>query len=179
MRRLKQLRDESSKLSHAAADLSLDKGCCRTSSAETPGLPGSASERTRFVASGACLPAGLPGYHYRSRRPGQAVLEQRIKEICQMRVRYGYRHEHVLLRREGWCINQNKTRHINRELGLQLRNKTPQRRGATPPPIPSARQEGYCPDCHKPRGSTTEKSIHRGRTTPMSIAWKAEARRID
>ena len=52
-------------------------------------------------------------YHYKSRRAGQAGLEQRIKEICQTRVRYGYRRVHVLLRRE---------------LGLQLRNKTPKRR---------------------------------------------------
>ncbi len=39
-------------------------------------------------------------YHYKSRRPGQAALEQRIKEICQTRIRYGYRRVHVLLRRE-------------------------------------------------------------------------------
>ena len=67
-------------------------------------------------------------YHYKSRRPGQADLEQRIKDICQTRVRYGYRRVHVLLRREGWRINQKKTRRIYRELGLQLRNKTPKRR---------------------------------------------------
>ncbi|MGA2894983.1 MAG: IS3 family transposase, partial [Xanthobacteraceae bacterium] len=67
-------------------------------------------------------------YHYKSRRPGQAALEQRIKEICQTRVRYGYRRVHVLLRREGWSLGQNKTRRIYRELGLQLRNKTPKRR---------------------------------------------------
>jgi hypothetical protein len=67
-------------------------------------------------------------YHYKSRRPGQAGLEQRIKEICQTRVRYGYRRVHVLLRREGWSLGQNKTRRIYRELGLQLRNKTPKRR---------------------------------------------------
>jgi len=42
-------------------------------------------------------------YHYKSRRPGQASLEYRIKEICQARVRYGYRRVHVLLQREGWC----------------------------------------------------------------------------
>ena len=35
---------------------------------------------------------------------------------------------HVLLRREGWRHGQNKTRRIYRELGLQLRNKTPKRR---------------------------------------------------
>ena len=67
-------------------------------------------------------------YHYRSRRTGQADLEQRIRDICQTRVRYGYRRVHVLLRREGWLINQKKTRRVYRELGLQLRNKTPKRR---------------------------------------------------
>ena len=67
-------------------------------------------------------------YHYKSRRPGQAHLEQRIREICQTRVRYGYRRIHVLLRREGCLHGQKKTRRIYRELGLQLRNKTPKRR---------------------------------------------------
>ena len=67
-------------------------------------------------------------YHYKSRRPGQAVLEQRIKEICQTRVRYGYRRVNVLLCREGWRINHKKTYRVDREMGLQLRNKTPKRR---------------------------------------------------
>jgi putative transposase len=35
---------------------------------------------------------------------------------------------HVLLRREGWSINEKRTRRIYRELGLQLRNKSPKRR---------------------------------------------------
>lgn len=35
---------------------------------------------------------------------------------------------HVLLRREGWDINIKKTHRIYNELGLQLRNKTPERR---------------------------------------------------
>ena len=34
----------------------------------------------------------------------------------------------MLLRREGWEINQKKTRRIYSELGLQLRNKTTKRR---------------------------------------------------
>jgi putative transposase len=67
-------------------------------------------------------------YHYKSRRPGQVVLEQRIKEICQTRVRYGYRRVHMLLCREGWRINHKKTYRVDREMGLQLRNKTPKRR---------------------------------------------------
>ena len=67
-------------------------------------------------------------YHYKSRRTGQAGLELRIKEICETRVRYGYRRIHVLLRREGWRGNIKKTRRICNELGLQLRNKHPKRR---------------------------------------------------
>ena len=67
-------------------------------------------------------------YHYRSRRSDQAALEQRIREISQVRVRYGYRRIHVVLRREGWRHGQNKTRRVYRELGLQIRNKTPKRR---------------------------------------------------
>lgn len=67
-------------------------------------------------------------YRYRSRRPGQAALETRIKELCATRVRYGYRRVHVLLRREGWAINVKRVRRIYSGLGLQLRNKTPRRR---------------------------------------------------
>lgn len=33
--------------------------------------------------------------------PDWVPFEQRIKEICQTRMRYGYRRVHVLLRREG------------------------------------------------------------------------------
>ena len=67
-------------------------------------------------------------YHYKARRTGQAPLERRIKEICETRVRYGYRRVHVHLRRDGWKINMKKTRRIYSELGLRLRNKHPKRR---------------------------------------------------
>jgi putative transposase len=70
-------------------------------------------------------------YHYKSRRQEQAGLRQRIKEIAETRVRYGYRRVHVLLRREGWSLGQNRTYRIYREMGLQLRNKTPKRRVKT------------------------------------------------
>ncbi len=67
-------------------------------------------------------------YRYRSRRPGQAALEDRIRTICQTRVRYGYRRVHVLLRREGWVLNEKRTRRVYNEIGMQLRSKTPKRR---------------------------------------------------
>lgn len=74
------------------------------------------------------LEVDLSTYHDRSRRPDQAGLEGRIKEICATRVHYGYRRVHVLLRRGGWRVNHKRTRRICTELGLQLRNKTPKRR---------------------------------------------------
>jgi putative transposase len=67
-------------------------------------------------------------YHYKSRRREQAGIEARIREICETRVRYGYRRVHVLLRREGWDINMKRMHRIYNELGLQLRNKAPKRR---------------------------------------------------
>jgi len=71
------------------------------------------------------LPVDRSTYHYRSRRAGQAELTERIKEIAATRVRYGYRRIHVLLRREGWPVNAKRVYRLYRELGLQLRNKTP------------------------------------------------------
>ncbi len=76
----------------------------------------------------AVLRAERSSYHYKGRRRGQAVLAKRIREICETRVRYGYRRVHVMLRREGWEVNAKRVYRIYRELGLQLRNKTPKRR---------------------------------------------------
>ena len=67
-------------------------------------------------------------YHYQSRRSAPAALLERIREICQTRVRYGYRRVHVQLRREGWDVNHKKVQRIYNELGLQLRTKSPKRR---------------------------------------------------
>jgi putative transposase len=74
------------------------------------------------------LPVDRSTYHYRSRRAGQAQLSERIREIAATRVRYGYRRIHVLLRREGWRVNPKRVYRLYREMGLQLRNKTPKRR---------------------------------------------------
>jgi putative transposase len=67
-------------------------------------------------------------FHYQSRRIDQAAVATRIREICGTRVRYGYRRVHVLLDREGWGINVKKVYRIYKELGIQLRLKTPMRR---------------------------------------------------
>lgn len=67
-------------------------------------------------------------YTYKAKRGDQAALKHRIKEICETRVRFGYRRVHVLLLREGWKVNQKRIRRLYNEMGLQLRNKTPKRR---------------------------------------------------
>lgn len=67
-------------------------------------------------------------FHYQSRRIDQAAVAKRIREICETRVRYGYRRVHVLLDREGWGINVKKVYSIYKELGMHIRHKTPKRR---------------------------------------------------
>ena len=51
-----------------------------------------------------------------------------MREIAQVRVRYGYRRIHVLLRREGWKHGRNRTYRLYTEERLQLRSKLPKRR---------------------------------------------------
>lgn len=75
-------------------------------------------------------PLDRSSYHYKSRRPEQAPLCKRIREIAETRVRYGYRRIHVLLRREGWRVNHKRVRRLYNEEGLQLRNKSPKRKVA-------------------------------------------------
>ena len=65
---------------------------------------------------------------YTSRRGDQTALRKRIKEICETRVRYGYRRVHVLLNREGWDVNPKRSYRLYKEMGLQLRNKVQKRR---------------------------------------------------
>jgi putative transposase len=74
------------------------------------------------------LPVDRSTYHYRSKRTGQAIVMKRVKAIAETRVRYGYRRIHVLLRREGWQVNAKRVCRLYREMGLQLRSKSPKRR---------------------------------------------------
>jgi putative transposase len=77
------------------------------------GLPGLAGGSLDLSVPAAAAPAGR---------------SQEIKEIAETRVRYGYRRIHVLLRREGWPVNAKRVCRLYRDLGPQLRNKTPKRR---------------------------------------------------
>jgi putative transposase len=54
----------------------------------------------------------------------------RLRELAAVRVGYGYRRLHVLLRREGWLVNHKRVYRLYREEGLGLRRKPPRRRVA-------------------------------------------------
>jgi putative transposase len=65
---------------------------------------------------------------YRSRRPDDAVLRSRIRELAAERRRFGYRRLHVLLRREGLLLNRKKTQRLYREEGLMVRRRRGRKR---------------------------------------------------
>jgi putative transposase len=68
---------------------------------------------------------------YRSVRTNVDVaLRSRIKAIAEVRIRYGQRRIHILLRREGWHVNIKRVARLYREEGLAIRTKTPRRRRA-------------------------------------------------
>lgn len=63
-----------------------------------------------------------------SRRDPRLELRQRMHEIAQTRIRYGYRRIQIMLRREGWPISRNLVYRLYREEGLALRSQRPRRR---------------------------------------------------
>ena len=46
-------------------------------------------------------------HYYRSRRDPRPALRTRLRELAQVRIRYGYRRLQVLLRRKGWSAGKN------------------------------------------------------------------------
>ena len=65
---------------------------------------------------------------YRSVRRSDDILRRRLRELAGVRVSYGYRQLHTLLRREGWPVNAKRVYRLYREEGLVLRRKRPKRR---------------------------------------------------
>lgn len=60
---------------------------------------------------------------YRSHRPDDADLRERLRELASERRRFGYRRLHVLLRREGVVVNRKKVQRLYREEGLSVRRR--------------------------------------------------------
>ncbi|HTF99600.1 MAG TPA: IS3 family transposase [Nitrospirota bacterium] len=132
LRRLKQLEEENRQLKRMVADLSLDKQMLQdvlfkkaVKPARRRALVESLQQRYRVSQRKACsvLLIHRNSHRYKAIRDEQAALRMRIKEIAAVRVRYGYKRIHVLLRREGWQINHKRVHRIYCEEGLNLRAK--------------------------------------------------------
>jgi|TARA_B100001964_G_scaffold243026_1_gene319730 putative transposase len=70
-------------------------------------------------------------HRYQSTRTDDPVLRGRLRELAAARPRFGYRRLCVLLRREGWLVNQKRVYRIYREEGLEVRTKKRRRKRAS------------------------------------------------
>ena len=66
--------------------------------------------------------------YYQSCKRDRGELRVRLRDLAAVRVRYGYRRLHVLLRREGWKANHKLVYRIYKEEGLEVRTKTRRKR---------------------------------------------------
>jgi putative transposase len=62
-------------------------------------------------------------YRYASRRPDDAAVRVRLKELALERRRFGYRRLHILLRREGLDLNHKKLFRLYREERLTVKKR--------------------------------------------------------
>jgi putative transposase len=60
---------------------------------------------------------------YRSTRPDDGPLRERLKALAAERRRFGYRRLHVLLRREGHAVNRKRVQRLYREERLTVRRR--------------------------------------------------------
>lgn len=69
-------------------------------------------------------------HRYRSHRDPRTALRQRLRDLSQSRVRYGYRKLTVLLKREGWRVGKNLVYRLYCEEGLRLHPRSRRRHKA-------------------------------------------------
>ena len=83
--------------------------------------------RTRFAVSErrACsvIEVDRMMVRYRSIRPDDGALRERLKALAQERRRFGYGRLHVLLRREGYAVNHKRLFRLYREERLMVRRR--------------------------------------------------------
>jgi putative transposase len=73
----------------------------------------------------ACVLVGLAPktFRYQPKRPDDADLRERVKELANERRRFGYRRLHLLLKREGVSVNHKRLFRIYREERLTVRRR--------------------------------------------------------
>lgn len=86
---------------------------------------------------------------YRSRRPDDPHLRERLLALAKERRRFGYRRLHVLLRREGLFVNHKRLFRIYREERLMVRKRGGRKRALgtrAPMPVPLRPNERWSLD---------------------------------
>lgn len=91
---------------------------------------------------------------YRSTRPDDADLRERLRVLAAERRRFGHRRLHILLRREGVLVNRKKTQRLYAEEGLTVRKRRSRRRAvgarAAPPVLALPNQRWSLDFVHDP-----------------------------
>jgi putative transposase len=88
-------------------------------------------------------------YRYASRRPDDAAVRARLKELALERRRFGYRRLHILLRREGLELNHKKLFRLYREERLTVKKRGGRKRALgtrAPMTLPQARNQRWSLD---------------------------------
>jgi len=109
-------------------------------------------ERFQVSRQRACRLAALQRatWYYRSQAQDQSGLRMRIRDIANVRPRFGYLRIHIMLRREGWMVNRKRVHRLYRLEGLQLRLRVRWRKRAAlhrgPVPTPQACNQHWSMD---------------------------------
>ena len=69
-------------------------------------------------------------WYYKKKDRNDEAIRARMREIANVRVRYGLWRIYTLLRREGWKDNHKRVHRIYKEEGLNLRSRRPRRNRA-------------------------------------------------
>src|SRR5687767_3794227 len=84
-----------------------DSGFDARGGSESGSVAGWAREAYQVSERRACraLPVHRSIVRYRSRCPTREPLRRRLRELAAVRLSWGFRRLHVLLKREGWRVN--------------------------------------------------------------------------
>ena len=89
-------------------------------------------ERYPLSERRACKIVGLcrSSCRYQAKPSNDAEIRSRLRQLAELRRKFGAPRLHVLLRREGHLINHKRTERLYREEGLSLRLKKRRKRGS-------------------------------------------------
>ena len=83
-----------------------------------------------FSERRACTIVGLcrGSYRYQAKPRDDDAIKKRLRELAEIRRKFGSPRLHILLRREGFLINHKRTERLYKEEGLSLRRKKSRKR---------------------------------------------------